>query len=144
MTLETVIRQSAITVIFISLGAIYSALLVRWSIRLTARMLGTATPQFSTARTLAVSLALALVSYGIWLTVQTAVGNPLFSGLTFGRMTVPWSWIVVRPIEFFLLAGLMIHYLPTTVARSCLVSTIYQLLHIAVMAVMITLAALGS
>ncbi len=67
----------------------------------------------------------------------------MLSGVTVGNVTIPTLSFVTRPFEFFLLAGLMVRFLPTIVARGCLVSLNFQVLTTAVMALIAVMANLS-
>lgn len=65
------------------------------------------------------------------------------SGVTTANVVIPTRWFFTRSFEFFLLAGLMIRFQPTTLKRGYLVSLNFQGLTTAVFVLIVLMANLS-
>jgi len=138
MNPEWLLQRLAASVFIVAFNTVYYALFIKWSLVLTARMLGTPAPQLGTVRTLGMGLCVAVMNHLIYQIFALAASGAGAVGFTLaGVITVPTHWFIIRPFEFFLLAGLMIRFLPTTFGRGCLVSLNFQLLTTVVMSIII-------
>lgn len=144
MNLEWLLLRLMTSAIIVSIGTFYSAIFVKLSLALTAKMLGTAAPRPGTARTLVAGFCLTLVDHLLYQMSDLAGTGGLASHVNIvGVVSVPTYRFVALPLQYFLLAGLMIRFLPTTLARGCLVSLNFQLLTTAVLVLLVIVANLS-
>jgi hypothetical protein len=143
MNFERLLQHLATSVIGLAFGTLVGAFFIKCSLRLTARMLGTPIQPFSPARTFGAAACLSLVSQLIGGAFELiGSGAMMAPGVTIANERIPMLWFIARPLEFFLLAGLMIRFLPTTALRGTLISINFQILSTALLAVIVAAAAL--
>ena len=131
MSLYWVLQRLSASVFILAIGTAYCSLLIKWSLWLTSRLSGTPIPRAGPSRIVGMAFCVALMHQLLALAQGTSGTGFTGSGVIIGHFTVPFRWIIGLPFEFFLVAGLMIRFLPTTFRRGCLIALNYQLFSIA-------------
>src|SRR5690606_34976708 len=119
------VREAALQVVLLLIAALFSGVFLHAAIRITAATITTAVPRVGAMRLVAAGLILGLLHAVVALAFDVAFQEFRRIEVIEGVVTLPGHLFATWPVTFFVVAGLAVRFLPTTLARACLVATAY-------------------